>query len=152
MARKILVTIPLLIVAWLLMVSYQFFTQAALLTVASSLSAVPVISTWISSSSGWAGFICGFAWMFVLSAIVSTLMFGNERRLSIQFLVSLGLTLIGSTLVGVLSNAGIKISDPGFITSPVSVLFGNIVFAWFYLALPFIFMVVIDFRAKPKKW
>jgi hypothetical protein len=89
--------------------------------------------------------------MFVLSAVVSQLMFGRERRLSMQFLVSLGLTLIGSTLLGLLSEVGLNLSNPNVLSSPFNTVFGNTAFAWFYLALPFIFMLVMDFRASQKK-
>jgi high-affinity K+ transport system ATPase subunit B len=89
--------------------------------------------------------------MFVLSAVVSQLMFGRERRLSVQFLVSLGLTLIGSTLIGLLSQTGLDVSNPNVLSSPFNAVFGNAAFAWFYLALPFIFMLIMDFRASKKR-
>jgi len=71
-------------------------------------------------------------------------MFGKERRLTIQFLVSLALTLTGSALLGLLHVVGLDISDPGVLSQPSNLLFGNVVFAFFYLALPFIFMVAVD--------
>ena len=65
LARKYILTALYLITAWALMVSYQIFTQQALATVSASLSGpAPVLSTWLSSSSEAAGFICSFAWMF----------------------------------------------------------------------------------------
>jgi hypothetical protein len=141
-----------LIVAWSLMVSYQIFTQSALATVAASISGPsPLISSWLQSSSDLAGFICSFAWMFVLSAVVAQLMFGHERRLSIQFLVSLGLTLAGSTLLGLLGSVGVDLANPNVLSDPFAAVLGNAVFAWFYLALPFIFMLVMDWRAIKKK-
>jgi hypothetical protein len=134
------------------MVTYQIFTQTALATAAASLTtAAPLIASWLSSSSNLASFICSFAWMFVLSAIVSTLMFGRERRLSIQFLVSLGLTLVGSTLLGALSNVGVDLSNTNILSGPAAIFFGNAAFTWFYLALPFIVMLVIDLRSIIKK-
>jgi hypothetical protein len=152
MARHWVLTAVYLIIAWALMVSYQIFTHSALATVAASLSGpVPLVASWLRSSSDLAGFICSFAWMFVLSAIVSQLMFGRERRLSVQFLVSLGLTLIGSLLVGLLSEAGLDVSNPNVLSNPFNAAFGNAPFAWFYLALPFIFMLLMDFRVSKKK-
>ncbi len=152
MARKLMVTAGLLILAWALMVSYQIFTQTALTAIATSLrSSIPTIAGWITSRIDLAGFICSFAWMFVLSAIVANLMFGRERRLSIQFLVSLGLTLLGSALLGLLNGAGVDLSNPNVLSKPFDTVFGNPYFASFYLALPFIFMVAMDIRAIRKK-
>jgi hypothetical protein len=71
-------------------------------------------------------------------------MFGRERRLTIQFIVSLVLTLTGSALLGLLHIAGIDLSNPTVLSRPFTLLFGNVFFAFFYLALPFIFMVAVD--------
>jgi hypothetical protein len=139
-ARSIPVKIIYLFLAWLLMVSYQIFTQTALTTVAGS---VPLLASWINNNAGLTGFICSFAWMFVLSALISVIMFGKERRLTIQFIVSLALTLTGSALLGLLHGVGLDI-NPSVLSSPFQVVFGNVFFAFFYLALPFIFMVAVD--------
>jgi hypothetical protein len=146
-ARSIPRKVIYLVLAWILMVSYQIFTKSALTTFASSLSgSVPLLAAWINSNADLAIFICSFAWMFVLSALVSIIMFGRERRLTIQFLVSLALTLTGSALLGLLNLAGLNLSNPNVVSSPFTLLFGNVFFAFFYLALPFIFMVAVDLR------
>jgi uncharacterized membrane protein len=134
------------------MVSYQIFTLTAVASVAAALSGpVPIVAGWLSSSSSVTTFVCGFAWMFVLSAIAQSLMFGRERRLSIQFLVSLVLTAAGSAVLGLLSNAGVDLANPTVLSGPFTALFGNTVFAFFYLALPFIFMLVMDWRYIQKR-
>jgi hypothetical protein len=103
------------------------------------------------SSKAVVTFICGFAWMFVLSAIAQTLMFGRERRLSIQFLVSLALTATGSAVLWLLNVIwGKNIADPIVLSGPVSTVFGNAFFGAFYLLLPFIFMLVMDWRYMQK--
>jgi len=71
-------------------------------------------------------------------------MFGRERRLTIQFLVSLALTLTGSALLGLLHLIGLDLSNPSVFSQPFTLLFSNVFFAFFYLALPFIFMVAVD--------
>jgi len=71
-------------------------------------------------------------------------MFGKERRLTVQFLVSLALTLTGSALLGLFHLVGLDLSNPIFLSQPSNMLFGNVFFAFFYLALPFIFMVAVD--------
>ena len=145
MARPIVLKALYLVLAWVLMVSYQIFTQSALKTVAASLDGIILpLASLLNSNSATAVFICSFAWMFVLSALVSIIMFGRERRLTIQFMVSSGLTLTGSALLGVLNLAGLDFSNPNTLSQPFTLLFSNVFFAFFYLALPFIFMVLVD--------
>ena len=144
-ARSIALKAVYLVLAWVLMVSYQIFTQSALATVTSSLGgSLPVLSSWINSKADLTIFICSFAWMFVLSSLISIFMFGKERRLTIQFMVSLALTLTGSALLGLLHVVGLDLSNPSVLSQPFTLLFGNVFFAFFYLALPFIFMVAVD--------
>jgi hypothetical protein len=71
-------------------------------------------------------------------------MFGKERRLTIQFLVSLALTLTGSALLGLLNVAGLELSNLSVLSQPFTLLFGNVFFAFFYLSLPFVFMLAVD--------
>lgn len=136
------------------MVSYQIFTQTAVASVAEALRGpAPMIADLLNSSSSKdvVTFVCGFSWMFVLSAIAQSLMFGRERRLSIQFLVSLALTAAGSAVLWLLNAVwGKNIADPVLLSGPFSAVFGNAVFATFYLALPFIFMLVMDWRYMQK--
>jgi hypothetical protein len=149
--RPIYLTAAYLIIAWVLMVSYQIFTQTAVASVAASLTGpAPALAAWISSGTNVTAFICGFAWMFVLSAVAQSLMFGRERRLSIQFLVSLALTAAGSAMLGLLNWARLDIANPTVLSNPFTVLFGNAVFAGFYLSLPFLFMVAMDLRSNWK--
>jgi hypothetical protein len=145
LARSIVLKTVYLILAWVLMVSYQIFTQTALTTVTFSLSGtIPTLAAFINSKADMTIFICSFAWMFVLSALISILMFGRERRLTIQFIVSLALTLTGSALLGLLHLVGLDLTNPNVISQPFTQLFNNVLFAFFYLALPFIFMAAID--------
>jgi hypothetical protein len=77
-------------------------------------------------------------------------MFGRERRLSIQFLVSLALTAAGSAVLSLLSGAGVDLANPSVLSGPFTAVFGNAAFAFFYLALPFIFMLAMDWRYMQK--
>jgi hypothetical protein len=145
MARPIALKALYLVLAWVLMVSYQIFTQSALTTLASFLGgSAPTIASLINSNADQTIFICSFAWMFVLSALISIIMFGKERRLTVQFIVSLALTLTGSALLGLLHIAGLDLSNPNVLSQPFTLLFGNVFFAFFYIALPFIFMLAVD--------
>jgi hypothetical protein len=92
--------------------------------------------------------------MFVLSSVITNFIAGRDKRIFIQFLVSLGLTAISSVLLGVVKNFGLNLSDPN-LPNAYSQLFSNAFFAFFYLSLPFIFMLAIDFnrsrRVKAKR-
>jgi hypothetical protein len=151
MARSLKITIALLGVAWILMISYQIFAQNALNSVTKTLNTIsPIFGSILNMDfiSGIIVFVCSFAWMFVLSAVISSLMFGRERRLSVQFLVSLALTLTGFTLLYLLQNAlGVNLADPNVLSKPFLSVFDNSLFSFFYLALPFIFMVALDLRS-----
>ena len=131
-----------LAIAWVLMVSYQIFTQTALTTVISSLgTSSPFLSSWLNSRLELVIFIYAFAWVFVLSSIIPTLILGKERRIFIQFLVCLALTLTVSVLFDVLKGYGLDLSDPNLILSnSYTHLFSNIFFSVFYLSLPYIFI------------
>jgi hypothetical protein len=77
------------------MLSYQIFTQTALKTVADS---VPFLSSTLNSNISSAAFVFSFAWMFVLSSVISGLIFGQQKRIFIQFLIGLILTVTASAL------------------------------------------------------
>ena len=135
-----------LVAAWVLLFSYQIFTQTAISTVAYSLG-----STWLASKIDLATFVCSFAWMFVLSSIISSLIFGKERRLSVQFFVTLALTLMSSGLLEALKGVGLDLSNPtAVLSNSYTQLFSNSIFAVLYLAVPYVFMVAIDLQL-PKK-
>jgi hypothetical protein len=155
MARSFTVTAALLAVAYILMVSYQVFAKNALGSVVEALKNIsPVLTSILDSGYGSQiiVFVCSFAWMFVLSAVVSQLMFGRERRLSVQFLVSFALTLTGAALLYLLQNVlGVNLSDPSVLSKPFLVVFDNAMFSFFYLALPFIVMVALDLRTLAKR-
>jgi hypothetical protein len=114
-------------------------------TLTSSLgNSVPDLALLIGSNVNLVVFICSFAWMFVLSSLVSVIMFGREKRLTIQFMASLALTLTGSALLGLLHLTGLDLTNPNFTSRPFTLMFGNVFFAFFYLALPFIFVLAVD--------
>jgi hypothetical protein len=153
LARGIVVTSVCLGIAWLLMFSYQVFTQTALTTVLSSIGGPsPVLASWLHSRIDLAAFVCSFAWMFVLSSIISNLIFGKEKRIFIQFLVSLALTVTATVLFDALKGYGLDLSNPKtLLFNSYTQLFSNAFFAVFYLSLPFIFMIAIDLRAMRKR-
>ncbi|XHH08480.1 MAG: hypothetical protein ACFCUE_13045 [Candidatus Bathyarchaeia archaeon] len=152
MARKLTRTIAYLALAYFLMLSYQIFTQTALSTIITALGTTnPLLATTLSSSMGLAVFIFSFAWTFVLSTIISRLIFGKEKRVSIQFLISLGLTIASTAIINQLNSNGLDLTNPNqIIPSICTQAVSNTAFAIFYLALPFIFMAAIDLHITKK--
>jgi hypothetical protein len=134
------------------MLSYQIFTQTAVKTVVSAIDVYfPFVGGWLLSRIDMIIFIYAFAWVFVLSSIIPALILGKERSVFVQFIVCLALTLTAFVLIDFFKGYGFDFSDPTMILSlPYAQVFGNLIFAVFYLALPYIFMIAIDYRAKKK--
>lgn len=135
------------------MVSYQIFTQTAVTTVVDSLAVyVPVLGLWLASRIDMVIFVYAFAWVFVLSSIIPSLLLGKERSVFVQFIVCLILTLMGFVVIDVLAGYGFNLNDPtAVMANPYTQLFSNIVFAALYLSLPYIFMLAIDVRGRKKR-
>ena len=149
LARGIWITATFLLAAWLLMLSYQIFTKTALTTIAASLSKpASSLASALSGNIGVAVFICSFAWMFVLSSVISNLIFGKQRRIFIQFLISLALTLTASALFDAFKWAGWDLSNPKtLLSNRYAQAFGNGWFCALYLSVPFVFMIALDVHA-----
>ncbi|MCL5877647.1 MAG: hypothetical protein M1540_07540 [Candidatus Bathyarchaeota archaeon] len=153
MVKAALLTPAYLSVAWALMVSYQIFTQTAVTTVVDSLAVyVPVLGLWLASRIDMVIFVYAFAWVFVLSSIIPSLILGKERSVFVQFLACLTLTLMGFVVIDILAGNGFNLADPNTVmANPYTQLFSNIFFAAFYLSLPYIFMLAIDVRGKKRR-
>lgn len=153
MAKAALITPAYLSVAWALMVSYQIFTETAVKTVVDSFTYyMPLLGNWLSLRIDMVTFIYAFAWVFVLSSIIPSLILGRDRGVFTQFIVCLTLTLTAFVLIDVLAGYGMDFTNPSLIlANPYMRLFGNIAFAAFYLSLPYMVMIALDFRAKKNR-
>jgi hypothetical protein len=140
-------------VSWILTVSYQLFTDTAVKALAVSINGwVPVAGAWLNSNVPTVVFIYAFTWIFVLSSVIPSVILGKERGVLAQYLLVLALTLIAFYISDILQLiVGVRIDGlfnaAGFLTNPV--------LAVVYLAMPYIFMIVLDYRhhrtAKMKK-
>jgi len=151
--KAVLITPLYLSIAWVLMVSYQIFTQTAVSTVVSVICPVlPVVGTWLLERMDIVVFVYSFAWVFVLSSIIPSLLLGKDRGVMVQFIVCLTLALTGIILIDVLNKVyDINLTSTEVLFSnPVTQLFTNVFFAAFYLSLPYIFMIAIDYRGRKK--
>ena len=110
MAKAALITPAYLSVAWALMVSYQIFTETAVKTVVDSFTYyMPLLGNWLSLRIDMVTFIYAFAWVFVLSSIIPSLILGRDRGVFTQFIVCLTLTLTAFVLMFLLDMAWISL-------------------------------------------
>ena len=153
LAKGIWVTAVFLVAAWVLMLSYQVFTKTALTALATSLKgSASLLASALSSNISLAVFVCSFAWMFVLSSVISNLIFGKQKRIFIQFLISLALTVTAAALFDAFQWAGWDLSNPKtLLSNRYAQVFSNAWFSALYLSLPFAFMIAIDLRSMWKE-
>jgi hypothetical protein len=149
MGKLIWVTPAYLAVAWSLMISYQLFTETAVKTIVASIGLVfPTASFWLDSRVEMIVVINAFAWVFVLSSVIPTIILGKERSVIAQFFVCLILTVVSFVILDSIENVGGPLLDQ---LHGAAFLFSNPFFAVLYLALPYIAMVAIDWYVKKRQ-
>jgi hypothetical protein len=148
LGKAVFITPLYLSVAWTLMISYQLFTETAVTTLVTQLNTfVPTVGLWLATRVDMVVFIYAFAWTFVLSSVIPSLLLGKERSVLVQFFVCLTLTFLAFVLLDVLQNyAGTSLAQ----LLSFSFLFANPILAGFYLALPYIVMIGLDIRSRRK--
>ncbi len=146
MVKAAVITPLYLSVAWTLMVSYQLFTETAVTSVLTQVNVfLPSASVWLAARTDMIIFIYAFAWVFLLSSVIPSAILGKERSVIAQFIVCLTLTLSAFVLLDVLENFA---GNPLAQLLGYSFLFTNPIIAALYLAVPYIFMIGIDLRAR----
>jgi hypothetical protein len=135
--------------AWILMVSYQLFTQTAVKTVVVHIGIFwPSVSAWLTSRMDMIVFIYAFAWVFLLSSAVPSVILGKERGVLAQFFVCLIITFVAFVVQDIISTyRGGPIDELFRLTA----LFHNPFLAVGYLLTPYILMLVLDIRSKRKR-
>ena len=131
------------------MISYQLFTETAVNAIVIQVnSLMPSLGIWLSSRMDLIIFVYAFAWVFVLSSALPSLILGKERGVLVQFFVCLTLTFLAFALSETLkSYAGDFMNQ----LLGLSSLFSSPVLASLYLSIPFISLVVLDLRCRNKK-
>ena len=133
-------------VAWTLMITYQIFTQTAVSTLVTNVNTiVPSVGIWLTSRIDLVVFVYGFAWVFILSSAIPSIILGKERGVLAQFFLCLTLTFLAVVMVDILeSYADLSMSQLlGF-----SYFFNNLVVASLYLIIPYVLMVALDIRSR----
>ena len=147
---KATILTPLYIsVAWILMTSYQLFTQTTVESVTMYTNMyLPTIGAWIASRMDMIVFIHSFAWIFLLSSVIPALLLGKQRGVLVQFGVCLTLAVLAFVVQDALTGIGNGALDQILGLTP---LFQNPLLAAAYLSLPYILMVGFDIRGKRKR-
>ncbi|MDW8023240.1 MAG: hypothetical protein RMJ15_05850 [Nitrososphaerota archaeon] len=136
-------------VAWILMVSYQMFTHVAVTTLVSYINMFwPFLGTWLTSRVDMINFVFAFAWVFVLSSVIPSIMLGKERSVLIQFLVCLTLTFLAFIAYDVLKAYG-GVPVERFLS--LAVFLKNPFIAIVYLLIPYVLMFAVDAHARRKR-
>jgi hypothetical protein len=136
-------------VVWILMISYQLFTQTAVTTLVSTINTfIPQIGGWLLSRLEMIIFIYAFAWVYLLSSVIPTVFLGKKCSVFIQFLVVLSLTF----LAFVIQDGLIVLFDAETIDQILNlgIYFNNPAIAAGYLAIPYLLMIGLDLKDRKK--
>jgi len=134
-------------VAWILMVGYQMSTQTAVATLVTYINMFsPAAGSWLFSRMDTLVFIYAFAWVFVLSSVIPSVILGKERSVLIQFFVCLTLTLVSLLIRDTLIAHGMGGSLEQLFS--LAAFLNNPFIAVTYLSIPYLLMIVIDVRSR----
>lgn len=129
------------------MVGYQMFTQISMATVIASLNSFsPNLGAWMISRLDTITFIHNFAWIFVLSSLIPSILLGKERSVTVHFIFCLTFTFISAWIRDFV--LGLKSEVPFNPVLSASSLFYNLPVAVLYLCTPYIAMFLLDFYAN----
>jgi len=147
---KAAVVTPLYIsFAWILMISYQLFTQVAVTTVITYVGELwPLAGGWLTSRMEMIVFIYAFSWVFLLSSAIPSFILGKEKGVLAQFLVCLAVTFLAFVVQDILTTYS---GGPVAQLFNLAVLFHNPVLAVGYLLIPYALMAILDFRSRKKR-
>lgn len=149
MGKAALMTPLYISVAWTLMVSYQLFTQTAVTTVISHINVFwPSVGAWLTSRMDMIVFIYAFAWVFLLSSAIPSIILGKQRGVLVQFFVCLTLTFSAFIVQDILTTYGGRSIAQIF---SLTVLFNDPFLAVGYLSLPYILMLGFDIHSRRKR-
>jgi hypothetical protein len=136
-------------VVWILMISYQLFTQTAVTTLVSTMNTfLPQIGGWLLSRLDMIIFIYAFAWVYLLSSVLPAVFLGKKCSVFVQFLVCLSLTFIAF----VIQDGLIVLFEANTVDQILNlgIYFNNPLIAAGYLAIPYILMIGLDLQARKK--
>lgn len=146
MVKTALVTSLYVSAAWTLLVSYQLFTLTAVTTIITHVNMIwPSVGAWLSLKTDMLVFIYAFAWIFLLSSVIPSVMLGKERSVLTQFFVCLTLTFVAFVVQDYLINLE---GSPIDQLSILATVFHNPLLAAAYLLTPYLLMLTLDLRSR----
>ena len=148
LGKTALITPMYISVAWILMTSYQFFTETTVTSVTLSISTyLPSIGTWMASRLDMIVFIHSFAWIFLLSSVIPSLLLGKQRGVLVQFGLCLTLAFLAFVIQDTLEGFSGALDQ----ITGLAPVFQNPALAAAYLSIPYVLMIGFDIRSKRKK-
>ncbi len=141
-------TAPLYIsIAWSLIISYQLFTQTAVYSIVHFLTGVwPSADSFAILRLDTIVFIHAFAWIFVLSSVIPSIILGKGRSVLLQFFLCLTVAFVAVSIEDIIRYA--VGSNPTTQVQTFSGWFQNPIIAGVYLSVPYILMLYIDIRSR----
>ncbi|MDH5460579.1 MAG: hypothetical protein OEY95_00350 [Candidatus Bathyarchaeota archaeon] len=149
MGKAVLITPLYISVAWTLMVSYQLFTQIAVTTVTDYINVFwPSVGAWLVSRMDMIVFIHAFAWVFLLSSAIPSVILGKGKGVLAQFFVCLTLTFSAFIVQDILTTYRDRSIVQIF---SLTSLFNNPFLAIGYLSMPYLLMLGFDIHSRRKQ-
>jgi hypothetical protein len=149
LAKAAVVTPLYISIAWTLMVSYQLFTQTAVTTVTTCIDTFwPSVGAWLFPRIHMLVFIHAFAWVFLLSSAIPSIILGKGRGVLVQFFVCLTLTFSAFIVQDILTTYG---GGPFGQIFSLADLFRNPFLAVGYLSMPYLLMLGFDINSRRKQ-
>lgn len=144
MSKSAIVTAPLYLgVAWTLLITYQIFTSMAVNAVLSFFKSLsPSLGSYLLTKFDLIVFIHSFAWIFLISSVIPSRIFGKERSVFLQFLVCLLLSVSPLVFLELIPEMYYHVSNGAYFN--LSSLFNNYFFSFIYLIAPYFLMAVVD--------
>lgn len=136
-------------VSWTLLISYQMFTQTAVTSVVQNIAVFwPSIGNWLNMRADTILFVHAFAWIWVLSSMVPSVILGQGRSVLVQFLVCLILAFGAVSFADIFSFlVGTEFVERIF---KMSILLESPWLAGLYLLIPYLMMFSVDLRGRRK--
>jgi len=138
-------------VAWILLISYQMFTQTAVSTLIAYIDSLwPSLGKWLAYKIDLLVFIYTFAWVFMLSSAIPSVILGKRRSTLVQFIFCLALTLTPTLMQDLLKGYNLEPLNNSILN--ITSLLRNPALALLYLLTPILTMLFIDLRSGKKRF
>ena len=131
------------------MTSYQLFTKITVDSITIFIgNYLPTIGAWMASRLDLIVFIHSFAWIFLLSSFIPSVLLGKKRGVLVQFTLCLTLALLANVIQGAVADISNGPLDQIF---GLGTLLRNPLLAASYMSLPYLLMAWFDIHGKRQK-